>query len=106
MKPWEIWTADVGHGPHPVIIVSNPTRVTLKPEVVVLTCSSQRCQRGPREHEVVLDEADGLEWPMLRIESSAFQLVFATHRSEQSAMTCKVKVENGTIRLPSSLNLP
>ena len=65
MKPWEVWTADVGHGPHPVVIVSNASRVTLKPEVVVLTCSSHRTQRPPREHEVILDEAEGLDWPTL-----------------------------------------
>ena len=39
--------------------------MALKPEVVVLTCSSHRSQRPPREHEVILNEADGLGWPTL-----------------------------------------
>lgn len=48
-----------------MIVVSNGVRVALKPEVVVLTCSSHRSQRPPREHEVILDETDGVDWPTL-----------------------------------------
>jgi hypothetical protein len=63
MKSWDVWTAHVGHGPHSVVIVSTASRVTLKPEVVVLTCSSHRSQRAPSEHEMILDEEEGLDWP-------------------------------------------
>ena len=66
MKPWEIWTwrfpdADA----HPAVILGTDERVKLKPKIQVLLCSSQRANREPEVHEVVLDSADGLDWPTL-----------------------------------------
>jgi mRNA-degrading endonuclease toxin of MazEF toxin-antitoxin module len=66
MKPWEIWTwkfpdADA----HPAVVLGTEDRVRLKPRVCVLLCSSQRAARKPEPHEVVLDEADGMDWPIL-----------------------------------------
>ena len=66
MKPWEIWTADVGHAPHPVVILSNAGRcASAKPELVILSCTSHRAARAAERHEVIMDEADGLDWPTL-----------------------------------------
>lgn len=53
----------MGWGTHPVVIVSHPARAARKDFVEVLNCSSQRANRPPAEHEVVLDAADGLDWP-------------------------------------------
>lgn len=66
MKPWEIWTADI-HGEHPVVIVSHPRRVDLKPEIVVLQCRTMRpgTARDAEDNEVVLDRADELDWSTL-----------------------------------------
>lgn len=66
MKAWEIWTADV-HGEHPVVLVSHQARIDAKPEVVVLQCRTMRpgTEREPRVNEVVLDQADGLDWKTL-----------------------------------------
>lgn len=64
MAPWEIWTADV-HGDQPVVIVSNPQRVAHKADVVVLQCVTLRAARMAEAHEVILDEADGLDWRTL-----------------------------------------
>jgi mRNA-degrading endonuclease toxin of MazEF toxin-antitoxin module len=66
MKAWDIFTWDFpGIGPHPAISISNEARVTLKPEVCVLLCSSRRATRAPKAHEVILNGADGLDWETL-----------------------------------------
>jgi len=66
VKQWEIWTFDFDEaGPHPVVIVSHPDRVARAPLVNVLIGSSQRASREPRENEVLLNGADGLDWETL-----------------------------------------
>ena len=67
MKAWEIWNCqpDGWNEPHPAVIVSHPLRVANKLEVDVVMCSTRRAQRAPAPHEVLLDEADGLDWPTL-----------------------------------------
>ena len=47
------------------MIVSHPVRVAAKPEVTVLMCSSKVANRPAESHEVILDKADGLDWPTL-----------------------------------------
>ena len=62
MKPWEVWTwkfPDAGE--HPAVILGTDERVRLKPSVCVILCSTQRATRKPEVHEVILDEADGLD---------------------------------------------
>jgi mRNA-degrading endonuclease toxin of MazEF toxin-antitoxin module len=63
LNAWEVYDADLGWGPHPVVIVSHPARAARKEFVDILDCASQRADRPAREHEVVLDVADGLDWP-------------------------------------------
>ena len=63
MNQFEIWRCDLGWGIHPVVIISHPVRAARKDFVEVLDCSSQRASRPPFEHEVILDQADGLDWP-------------------------------------------
>lgn len=65
MNAWDIYDCDLGWGPHPVVIVSHPDRVARKNPVELLPCSSQRAGRPPGSSEVLLDEADGLDWPTL-----------------------------------------
>jgi mRNA-degrading endonuclease toxin of MazEF toxin-antitoxin module len=66
MKQWDIWTCDFADaGPHPAIIVSHPDRVARAPLVNVLIASSQKASRLAREHEVMLNGADGLDWETL-----------------------------------------
>ncbi len=67
MNAWEVWTY---HPPgwaeaHPCVIVSHPQRVLSKPEVNVVMCSSRRATRDPRPNEIILDQADGLDWPTI-----------------------------------------
>ncbi len=47
------------------MIISSNARVRLKDRVNVLICSSQRASRNPKAIEVILDTADGLDWPTL-----------------------------------------
>jgi mRNA-degrading endonuclease toxin of MazEF toxin-antitoxin module len=67
MKPFEIysWQAPGWAEPHPCVVVSHPARAERKPDVDVVLCASQRAARDPEPHEVLLDEADGLDWPTL-----------------------------------------
>jgi mRNA-degrading endonuclease toxin of MazEF toxin-antitoxin module len=65
MKAWEIWTYDPGYGDHPAVIISHPDRVANKPNIEFLLCSSQQANRGPMPTEVLLDQADGLNWETL-----------------------------------------
>ena len=39
--------------------------MSLKPEACLLLCSSQRASRLPKQHEVRLNGADGLDWETL-----------------------------------------
>jgi hypothetical protein len=41
-------------------------------------CSSQRATREPQPHEVILDQADGLDWPTL----CRCDLLLDVHKSE------------------------
>ena len=67
MKPWEVWQWEFPHGSHPAVIVSpegrcaNPGALTVN----VAGCSSQRANRTPEVHEVLLDSEDGMDWPTL-----------------------------------------
>ena len=66
MKPWEVWTwrfPDAGE--HPAVVLGTEERLQLKPRVCVILCSTQRATRRPELHEVILDEADGLDWETL-----------------------------------------
>ena len=67
MKPFDIfsWQPTGWPEPHPAVIVSNPDRVMNKPEVEVLMCSSKKAGRGATPGEMMLDAADGLDWPTL-----------------------------------------
>ena len=66
MKAWDIYTFDfAGAGPHPAVIVSHPDRVAHAEWVNVLICTTQRAGRPPRENEVRLNGADGLDWETL-----------------------------------------
>src|SRR5438045_4221659 len=65
MKQWDVFTWTFLEGKHPAVIISHPERVANKPVVNVLLCSSKRASRGAEANEVVLDEADGLDWPTL-----------------------------------------
>ena len=67
MKPFEIysWQPAGWPEPHPAVIISNPDRVTNKPEVEVIMCSSKKAGRNAQPGEVMLDESDGLDWQTL-----------------------------------------
>lgn len=66
MKPWDICTYEFERaGLHPAVIVSHPDRVAHSAWVNVLICSTQRANRPPKETEVRLNSADGLDWETL-----------------------------------------
>ena len=67
MKPFEIFNWHPPHWdkPHPAVIVSHRSRAEDKGLIEVVMCTSQRASRAPKPEEIVLDEADGLDWPTL-----------------------------------------
>jgi mRNA-degrading endonuclease toxin of MazEF toxin-antitoxin module len=66
MKPWDIYTWDFpGAGEHPAVILGSDERVQNKPMLNVLLCSSKQATREAKIHEVILDTADGLDWPTI-----------------------------------------
>jgi hypothetical protein len=92
MKPWDIYTfvfpdADS----HPAVILGTETRLTNKPKVNVLFCSStsKRATRPPVEFETILDEADGLDWATL----CKCDLIFAAPKEQ-------LKDKRGSVSLP------
>jgi mRNA-degrading endonuclease toxin of MazEF toxin-antitoxin module len=73
MKQWDIVMFSFGEeGAHPAVILSNDERCQnpdLK-RVNALLCTSAKVSRGPKSTEVVLDQADGLDWKtMVRCDS-------------------------------------
>src|SRR5436305_598922 len=67
MKAWDIWSYHPPGWPepHPAVIISSPGRVANKPEINLLMCSSKAATRPPMPNEIILDQADGLNWPTL-----------------------------------------
>ena len=65
LEQWAIFTAKVWSKDHPVVILT-PTELCRKPFLNVLGCTTLYSDRqADRRHEIILDEADGLERPTL-----------------------------------------
>lgn len=91
MKQWDTNQWVFPHGSHPCIIVS-PTARCQNPDfstVNVLACQSQRAQRQPRENELVIDQADGMDWETL----VRCDFIWAVHKSELNQARGKVGAE-------------
>ena len=87
MKPWEIysWQAPGWPEPHPVVIISEGSRVANKPDVNVLLCSSKEAMRPAGPTEVILDKSDGLDWATLckcDLTYSVAKAQLSNHRGE------------------------
>jgi mRNA-degrading endonuclease toxin of MazEF toxin-antitoxin module len=89
MKAWDIFTWDFPDaGPHPAVVLGLEARISHKPKINVLLCSSQRTRRMADIDEVVLDESDGLDWPTL----CKCDLVYSVPRNELSQKRGSVTV--------------
>ncbi|MGV3660671.1 MAG: type II toxin-antitoxin system PemK/MazF family toxin [Prosthecobacter sp.] len=65
MKAWDIYSYEFQDaGAHPAVIVSHPDRVAKAEWVNVLLCTTHAA-RAPKETEVRLNGADGLDWETL-----------------------------------------
>jgi hypothetical protein len=65
MRQWEIYLFPFGEElPHPTVIISNEERCANDDldYVNALICTSARLNREPKKNEVILNEADGLDW--------------------------------------------
>jgi hypothetical protein len=89
MNQWEIRECDLGWGPRPVVLISHPARAARKEFFEVLDCSSQRAARPALDHEVMLDEADGLDRPTL----CKCDCIFAVPREELKSSRGQVIAE-------------
>jgi hypothetical protein len=61
-RQWDIVTTKVWGTEHPVVVLT-PDPMQFKEYLSLLACSSRRATREPWPYEVILDEADGLDWP-------------------------------------------
>ena len=80
MKPFDVftWQPPGWPEPHPCVIISNPARTAHKPEVEVVMCSSKRAGRTALPGEIILDTADGMDWPTI----CKCDLIHAVHRDD------------------------
>jgi mRNA-degrading endonuclease toxin of MazEF toxin-antitoxin module len=67
VKQWDTFDCEFAHGKHPCIIVSPTDRCQNADflTVNVLACQSHRAQRLPRENELLVNGADGMDWETL-----------------------------------------
>jgi len=81
MKPWDIYTWDFpGADTHPAVVLGTETRIANKRKVNVLFCSSKRATRTAEAFEIILDEAEGLDWGTL----CKCDLIFAVPKEQLS----------------------
>jgi mRNA-degrading endonuclease toxin of MazEF toxin-antitoxin module len=79
MKPWDIYTWEFPDTEaHPAVILGTETRLANKPKVNVLFCSSKRATRKAEALEIMLNDADGLDWATL----CKCDLVFAVPKEQ------------------------
>ena len=89
MNAWDVWECDLGHGTHPVVIVSHPVRAQGKNVIEVLDCSTQRAARAPLPNEVILDVEDGMNWQTF----CKCDLIYAVDRAEIKNRRGQVAIE-------------
>jgi hypothetical protein len=91
MKPFDVffWQPEGWPEPHACVVVSHPSRAANKDHVEVLMCSSKRATRLAQPHEVILDEADAMDWPTV----CKCDLIHAVPKSELTRF-------RGTVSLP------
>src|SRR5262245_24267505 len=65
MRQWDTCQWTFPHGSHPAVILSRNAVCDLGQRINLLACSSHRATRLPRENEIILDEADGMDWQTL-----------------------------------------
>jgi hypothetical protein len=67
MKPFDVfhWQPKGWPEPHPCVVVSHYSRAEKKDPVEVVMCSSKRATRQAEPHEIILDEADAMDWPTI-----------------------------------------
>ena len=65
MKQWDTCQWTFPHGSHPAVILSRNAVCELGQGINLLACSSHRATRLPRENEIILDEAGGMDWQTL-----------------------------------------
>jgi hypothetical protein len=67
MKPFDVfhWQPRGWPDPHPCVIISHGSRAEKKDPVEVVICSSKRATRQTEPHEMILDEADAMDWPTI-----------------------------------------
>ncbi len=67
MKPFDVfhWQPKGWPEPHPCVVISHRARAENKDPVEVVMCSTKRANRAAEPNEVVLDEADAMDWPTI-----------------------------------------
>jgi len=64
LNQWDTYQWKFPHGEHPWVIISPQDRASNPAieTVNILGCSTQRAARAAKEHEIILDKDDGMDW--------------------------------------------
>jgi len=93
MNAWEVWECELGHGTHPVVIISHPARAARKDVIEILDFSTQRASRPPYPNEVILDVEDGMNWETF----CKCDLIYAVRRLDIKNRRGQVTIERQRI---------
>ena len=92
MRQWDIYLCEFGtEQPHPAVLFSSDQRCG-NPDLELVNvpiCTSVRLNRGPKPHEFILDEADGLDWKT----AARCDLVYTVEKS-------RLREHRGHVSLP------
>ena len=107
MNQWDILSYPFDReGEHPAVIISNDERCS-NPDldhVNVLLCTSAKLNRAPKKHEIILDEADGLDWKTA-VRCDVFYLLPKSEFAESRGKVSEVRRRQITRKIMECLRL-
>lgn len=108
MRQWDIFLYPFqAELPHPAVIISTDERCANPdlPGVNALLCTTVRLNREPKGHEVILDEADGLDWKTA-VRCDVIHLLAKPDFREQRGRVLERRRVQITRKIILSLRLP
>lgn len=108
MRQWEIYLFPFQEEkPHPAVIISNDERALSHDldHVNALICSSAKLNREAKKNEVILDEADGLDWK----SAVRCDVIYLLPKAELQEQRGKVTAQRRTAiarKIAETLRLP
>ena len=108
MKQWEIYLFPFQEeNPHPAVIISSDERCQndALEAVNALICTSAKLNRGAKKNEVLLDEADGLDWKTA-VRCDVIYLLPKARFQEQRGNVTALRRREVSRKIVETLRLP